>query len=64
MRAGPFAVKRQGRASVRPDAEKRSFISRAGFRGRIAQSVEHSPYKAGVTGSNPVPPTINNATLI
>ena len=27
--------------------------------GRIAQLGEHSPYKAGVTGSIPVPPTIN-----
>jgi hypothetical protein len=26
--------------------------------GRIAQLGEHSPYKAGVTGSIPVPPTI------
>ncbi len=26
--------------------------------GRIAQLGEHSPYKAGVTGSSPVPPTI------
>ncbi len=26
--------------------------------GRIAQPGEHSPYKAGVTGSIPVPPTI------
>jgi hypothetical protein len=27
--------------------------------GRIAQLGEHSPYKAGVTGSIPVPPTIH-----
>ncbi len=26
--------------------------------GRVAQLGEHSPYKAGVTGSSPVPPTI------
>ncbi len=30
--------------------------------GRIAQLGEHSPYKAGVTGSSPVPPTIKTAT--
>jgi hypothetical protein len=29
--------------------------------GRIAQLGEHSPYKAGVTGSSPVPPTIDFA---
>jgi hypothetical protein len=26
--------------------------------GRVAQLGEHCPYKAGVTGSSPVPPTI------
>jgi hypothetical protein len=30
----------------------------SGKSGRIAQLGEHSPYKAGVTGSSPVPPTI------
>ena len=28
------------------------------FSGRIAQLGEHRPYKPGVTGSSPVPPTI------
>ena len=27
-------------------------------RGRVAQLEEHRPYKPGVTGSSPVPPTI------
>ena len=28
-------------------------------RGRVAQLEEHRPYKPGVTGSSPVPPTID-----
>ncbi len=32
--------------------------------GRIAQLGEHSPYKAGVTGSSPVPPTIRFDSFI
>ncbi len=28
--------------------------------GRLAQLVEHLPYKEGVTGSSPVSPTIHN----
>gem|GEM_PF-6356397 len=31
---------------------------KSSLNGRIAQMGEHSPYKAGVTGSIPVPPTV------
>src|SRR5436305_11789047 len=31
------------------------------WRGRLAQLVEHLPYKQGVTGSSPVPPTHERA---
>ena len=34
------------------------FPETATFRGRVAQLGEHRPYKPGVTGSSPVPPTI------
>ena len=30
--------------------------------GRVAQLGEHRPYKPGVTGSSPVPPTIYQTT--
>ncbi len=32
--------------------------------GRLAQLVEHLPYKEGVTGSSPVSPTIHNERCI
>src|SRR5512140_3793774 len=35
----------------------RCFFARRDPGGRIAQLVEHCPYKAGVAGSSPVPPT-------
>ena len=31
--------------------------------GAVSSGVEHSPYKRGVTGSNPVPPTCDNALV-
>ena len=40
-----------------PDAPRAS-------RGRLAQLVEHSVHIAGVTGSNPVPPTITDQRLV
>lgn len=34
------------------------------FRGRIAQVGEHRPYKPGVAGSSPVPPTTTHGDVV
>jgi hypothetical protein len=41
------------------DDSPRHCLSRTNNQGRVAQLGEHRPYKPGVTGSNPVPPTRN-----
>ena len=41
-----------------PTALRLDLICKGIDRGRVAQLEEHRPYKPGVTGSSPVPPTI------
>ncbi len=45
--------------NVNADLGSRSGIQEVTRRGRIAQLVEHRPYKAAVGGSSPSSPTIN-----